>query len=245
MEYEIQAGDFQGPLDLLYKLVKKNQIEISEISLAKITEEYLYHIKKIEKFNLDQASEFMVLASELLEIKARFLLPHQDEEEEEDESNLVQRLEEYELFKNIAVELELYLDKAARTYRLPPERELIKGEGKLNIDISLDEFKNLYKTALEASKEGDEEKKDPHYSEMDYINSDRFNVEEKREDITKIIKENPKGVKFRDLLYNKDDILEIVVTLLSLLELVRLREIEIFQEKLFSEMKIVDRKQVV
>ena len=50
MEYEIQAGDFQGPLDLLYKLVKKNQIEISEISLAKITEEYLYHIKKLNKF---------------------------------------------------------------------------------------------------------------------------------------------------------------------------------------------------
>ncbi|MGM0436698.1 MAG: segregation and condensation protein A [Bacillota bacterium] len=245
MEYEIQAGDFQGPLDLLYKLVKKNQIEISEISLAKITEEYLYHIKKIEKFNLDQASEFMVLASELLEIKARLLLPDQDEEDEEDESNLVQRLEEYELFKNIAVELELYLDKAARTYRLPPERELIKGEGKLNIDISLDEFKNLYKTALEAYKEEEEEKEDPHYSEMDHINSDRLNVEEKREDITNIIKENPEGVKFRDLLYNNDDILEIVVTLLSLLELVRLREVEIFQEKLFSEMKIVDRKQVV
>ena len=244
MEYEIQAGDFQGPLDLLYKLVKKNQIEISEISLAKITEEYLYHIKKLNKLNLDQASEFMVLASELLEIKARLLLPHQDEEEEDDESNLVQRLEEYELFKNIAVELELYLDKAARTYRLPPEKELIKGEGKLNIDISLAEFKDLYKTALKAS-EDDEEKIDPHYSEMDHINTDRLSVEDKREDINNLIKENPEGVKFKDLLYDENDILEIVVTLLSLLELVRLKEVDVFQEKLFSEMRILDRKQVV
>lgn len=245
MEYEIQAGDFQGPLDLLYKLVKKNQIEISEISLAKITEEYLYHIKKIEKFNLDQASEFMVLASELLEIKARLLLPNQNEEEEEDESDLVQRLEEYELFKNIAVELELYLDKAARTFRIPPEKELIKGEGKLNIDISLEEFKDLYRTALKANNENDEEKEDPHYSEMDHINSDRLNVEEKRDDINKIVKRHPKGVRFKDLLYDKNDILEIVVTLLSLLELVRLRKVEIYQDKLFSEMKIIDRKQVV
>ena len=244
MEYEIQAGDFQGPLDLLYKLVKKNQIEISEISLAKITEEYLYHIKKLNKFNLDQASEFMVLASELLEIKARLLLPNQDEEEEEDESDLVQRLEEYELFKNIAVELELYLDKASRTYRIPPEKELITGEENLAIDIPLAEFRNLCETAVKAQKK-DEDKRDPHYSEMDHINSDRVKVEDKREDIHSIIQKRPEGVKFHELLYNQDDVLEIVVTLLSLLELVRLRKIEIYQDKLFSEMKIMDRKQVV
>ncbi|MGM0410115.1 MAG: segregation and condensation protein A [Bacillota bacterium] len=245
MEYEIQVGDFQGPLDLLYKLVKKNKIEISEISLANITEQYLYHLKELKKFNLDMASEFMVLATELLEIKAKLLLPENNiDEDDENDNNLVQRLEEYELFKNISVELELYLDKASRSFRLPPEKELIKGKGKLNIDCSLNDFRDMYKKAIKAKKErkNKEEREDAHYSEMDHINTNRLSVEDKTLDINNIIKNNPEGVKFRDLINDKKDILEIVVTLLGLLELVRLNRVEVYQDKLFSEMEIIDRR---
>ncbi len=245
MEYEIQVGDFQGPLDLLYKLVKKNKIEISEISLANITEQYLYHLKELKKFNLDLASEFMVLATELLEIKAKLLLPENNiEEDDENDSDLVQRLEEYELFKNISVELELYLDKASRSFRLPPEKELIKGKGKLKIDKSIDEFREMYKKVIKAKKERKrkEEREDAHYSEMNHINTNRLSVEDKTLDINNIIKNNPEGVKFSDLINDKKDILEIVVTLLGLLELVRLNRVEVYQDKLFSEMKIINRK---
>ena len=211
--------------------------------MAQITEEYLFHIKELNDFNLDQASEFMVLASELIEIKARLLLPNNsNEEKEEEENDLVQRLEEYELFKKVSVELELYLDKAAKSFRLPEKEELTQGEAKLNLDISPEELKDMFLIALKS----DEEKmEDPHYSEMDNINPDRLSVEDKRKDINKIIENNPHGVKFEDLLYNKEDILDVVVTLLSLLELMRLREVEVYQDNLFSEMKIMNRKQVV
>lgn len=245
MDYEIQVGDFQGPLDLLYKLVKKNKIEISEISLANITEQYFYHLKELKKFNLDMASEFMVLATELLEIKAKLLLPENNiDEDNENDNNLVQRLEEYELFKNISVELELYLDKASRSFRLPPEKELIKEKGKLNIDCSLNDFRDMYKKAIKAKKErkNKEKREDAHYSEMDHINTNRLSVEDKTLDINNIIKNNPEGVKFRELITDKKDILEIVVTLLGLLELVRLDRVEVYQDKLFSEMEIIYRR---
>lgn len=243
MNYEIQVDDFQGPLDLLYKLVKKNKIEISEISLAEITEQYLAYIKNLSDFNLEQASEFMVLASELLEIKARLLLPDNTEDDEEVEnSDLVDRLEEYELFKIIADKLEIYSKQAAESFQLPPKKELTSGIPKLKIEASPLELRDIYEIAIQS---GEEEDKDLHYSEMRNINPDRLSVGDKREEINRLISRRPEGVKFRELLYNQDDILEIVVTLLGLLELMRLREIEVSQDKLFSEMEIRDKRQVV
>src|SRR6056297_1076398 len=101
MDYEVTLDAFQGPLELLYQLVKKNKIEISEISLAKITGEYLDYIDQ-NIMDLEFTSEFLVIAAELIEIKAKYLLPKVDEQDEEEEESLVERLKKYQLYKELS-----------------------------------------------------------------------------------------------------------------------------------------------
>lgn len=101
MAYELQLDSFQGPLEVLYQLVKKNRIEISELSLASIAEQYIDYMQRLKEFNLELASEFMLIATELMQLKLRTLLPREDKEEVEEEEgrNLVERLQEYHYFK--------------------------------------------------------------------------------------------------------------------------------------------------
>lgn len=104
MAYELHLDSFQGPLEVLYQLVKKNRIEITELSLASITEQYLDYMERLKEFNLELASEFMVIATELIQLKLKTLLPAEkaEEEEEEDSSDLVRRLQEYHYFKKVS-----------------------------------------------------------------------------------------------------------------------------------------------
>ena len=101
METNFVINDFEGPLDLLLHLIKTNKMDIYDISISKITEEYLDFINKMEEMNLTVASSYLVMASELLEIKSKMLLPSYDEEEEEDpREDLVNRLVEYQKYKD-------------------------------------------------------------------------------------------------------------------------------------------------
>jgi segregation and condensation protein A len=241
MEYEVQVDNFEGPLDLLYKLVKKNKIEISNISLAHITEQYLQYIEHLQGFNLDLASEFMVIASELIEIKAKLLLPQNrsEEEEDEDKKDLVQRLEEYKLFKNASEILRDFEDEATDSFALPGEEELIRQEPKLKIDKTPEKLFEIYKRVISSNK--DEKKKNPLLSEMESINPDRLNVEERTKHITSKIAKN--GIlDFKDLINNISDSLEIVVTLLSLLELMKLKKIKVKQSQLFANITVEQEK---
>ena len=101
MHYEVNIDEFSGPLDLLLHLIKKDNIDIYDISLEKITNEYLEYIKKMEEMNLDIASEYLVMASELIEYKSRSLLRQKDEEEIEQDpkEELIKRLVDYKKYK--------------------------------------------------------------------------------------------------------------------------------------------------
>ena len=106
MEYEVKIDNFEGPLDLLLHLIKESKVDIWEISIADIAEEYLAYIQKMEKLNLDIASEYLVMASELIEMKSRMLLPRQEkdvgeEEEEDPKERLIRRLVEYQKYKEV------------------------------------------------------------------------------------------------------------------------------------------------
>ncbi|MFW6238882.1 MAG: segregation and condensation protein A, partial [Halanaerobiales bacterium] len=118
MAYEFKLANFEGPLELLYQLVKKNEIEISRISLAKITGQYLEYLDKLKSFNLDLASEFTVIAAELLELKASTLLPEDNKKKEDKDksSSIVRRLQEYHRFKKISTYLQQFQENAANIY---------------------------------------------------------------------------------------------------------------------------------
>lgn len=241
MQYEVEVDNFQGPLDLLYKLVKKNKIEISEISLARITEQYMQYVEHLQGFNLDLASEFMVIASELIEIKAKLLLPknNSEKDKEDDESDLVQRLEEYQLFKRVSTILNNKEEEAAGLFALPGEKDLTRQPPKLKIDKTPEEFLKIYEKAISSGEDEKEEK--PRLSEMNNINPDRHNVEDKTREITRRISKYG-GVNFGDLVNNNTDSLEIVVTLLSLLELMKLKQIRVIQNQLFDHIIIEPEK---
>ena len=106
MNYEINIKEFSGPLDLLLHLIKKSNINIYDISIDEITKQYLLYIEKMEEMNLNIASEYLVMAAELIEMKSSYLLPKQetesDEIEEDPKENLIKRLLEYEQYKNMS-----------------------------------------------------------------------------------------------------------------------------------------------
>lgn len=238
MDYKLVLNDFEGPLELLYNLVKKNEINISEISLAKITDQYLEYLEEMKEFDLDLASEFLIIAAELIEIKIKALLPTEKEsEEEESVHELITRLKEYELFKNIAQLLKKWEDEAGNRYQVNVDLEEIMPEMlQLDLEISASKLHELVIKALTAEKE--EEKEVLKNPNLDYLKEEKFNISNKIRDILKNIRNKKNELLFFNLINEKDNQLEIVVTLLALLELMKRKRIRVIQTKNFSEIKI-------
>ena len=119
MEISYKLENFEGPLDLLLKLIEKNKVSIFDIPIEVITDQYLDYVRRMEFQDLDLLSDFLVMAATLLDIKSRMLLPAEEEEEEEEgdpRADLVQRLLEYKMYKYISRELEEYEEKAERVF---------------------------------------------------------------------------------------------------------------------------------
>src|SRR5690554_5834186 len=155
MLYEIKLDGFQGPLELLYQLIKKHKIEISEISLSEVTEQYLEYLNKLQSFDMEMASEFTVIAAELIQIKTRTLLPEEEnEDEEKDESSLVRRLKEYHYFKKLSQLLNELEEEGTRKFvrtATSGEKNILSNSFKLNLQIELTELMQAYKNAVAAA----------------------------------------------------------------------------------------------
>ena len=243
MKYEVRLDSFEGPLDLLYQMVKKNEIELNEISLARITEQYLEYTDYFKSFDLEVASQFILIAGELIELKTKYLLPNTGLEEEDDqETDLVARLQEYEQYKKLSVELADKLKKAENIYQRPPEMtHLTEEDYRLEIDLAPERLRDVFSQVLQAEKE----KKDSHYDEdINYLEEEKFRVEDKiiciRKECSAAGKE---GVSFGDLLEKRNSFLEIAVTLLALLELVARREVKVSQDQLFGQIVVRQHKE--
>jgi len=241
MAYELKLDQFQGPLELLYQLIKKNKIEISEISLARVTEQYLEYLNNLKDFNLDMASEFMVIAAELVEIKTRTLLPGENSEREEEDSNsLVNRLKEYHYFKKISGLLQEYEENTSRMYTRPvlekfePDKEF-----KLNLELELDELIAAYKKAMAAANLEDEQKGEAVERKWHKIDFENIRIEDKTEYIKEKLLKSPSGVSFIELIEDKRNRLEIIVTFLSILELAKIKQIKLKQEKIFANIQVI------
>ena len=230
MDYKVTINDFEGPLDLLLHLIKKHDMDIFDISIEEITKQYLSFIKEMEEMNLNIASEYLIMAAELLEIKSAILLPKKELEEVEEEvpkENLINRLIEYKTYKEITSEFKK-LESSRKDYYTKNVENLNnyceKSEdinlGDIDINSLLDAFS---KFLLRKEEEKPLNTK---------ISKKEYSVKQRSDEIRNILK-NKKNINFEELfeVYQKD---YIVVTFLSILSLARNQEIEIKQEDNFD-----------
>ena len=234
MDYEVKLEEFQGPLELLYQLVKKNKIEISKISLAKITGEYLDYIDE-HIMDLEYTSEFLVIAAELIEIKAKYLLPKTDDEDEEDEEeSLVERLKKYQLYKELSFVLADEFEERRDVFENNTSLDRYRNyDEEVVIDVNLKALKEMYLKALYS----DNDLEDDDIEEVEHIIIEKIKVEKKINDVLDMLDKYSK-VEFYKLIEDHSNLMEIVVTFLSILELMKLNKVKVLQDQLFSPIQV-------
>ena len=236
MKYEININEFQGPLDLLLHLIKQSNISIYDISIDEITKQYLTYISKMKKLNLDIASEYLVMAAELIEIKASSLLPkkkdEEDEFEEDPKERLINRLLEYEKYKNITSTFK-ELEEYRREVYTKEADTLLEYSEEENIDygVSMDDLINAFSKFLEEKR-----LEKPLKTK---ITNKEFSLSKRSKEIRNILKKKKK-VNFTDLfeIVTKE---YVVITFLSILTMSRNQEIEIEQENNFKNIIIKEK----
>ncbi len=231
--YRFKLDNFEGPLDLLLHLIKEAKLDITTVKLADITEQYLEYMQDIKSVDMDKASEFITVAATLIEIKSKSVLPVEQEEEpdeESDEAILLKRLKEYELFKDASKKLR-DIEDVNKLYRAPgKETEKVKVVIKdMVLDQLLDAFaKLLTREELKKAVQNEQPKK---------IVKDRFTVAEKIISIRNFAKER-KRFEFNELFDDDMTKSELINTFLALLELLKLQTVKVIQSGTFANIVI-------
>lgn len=233
MRYEVKINEFEGPLDLLLHLIKKSNIDIYDISLEEITNQYLDYINSMKELNLDIASEYLVMASELLEYKSKSLLPKkeniEDEYEEDPKQELIKRLVDYKKYKEITSAFKELENIRSNIYTKSPSNISDYSDNKLNNEnVSVDDLINAFKKFID--------RKNMEKPINTKITTKELSVSDRIIGIRNILK-TKKSINFIDLFdkYNKS---YVVVTFLSILEMSKNKEIEIVQDDNFSSILI-------
>lgn len=243
MDMNVKLQVFEGPLDLLLHLLDKNKVNIYDIPIVEITNQYMEYIAEMKRQDLNILSEFLVMAATLIDIKSRMLLPatnEEDEEEEDPRNELVQQLLEYKMYKCMAYELkDLQMDAARVMYKEPtiPD-EVLAYEEPINMeelisDVTLAKLNEIFKSIMKKQVD----RIDPVRSKFGKIQKDEVSLEEKMEYLENYAMQN-KHFSFRNLLESQCSKVEIIVTFLAILELMKMGKIFISQENLFDDIKI-------
>ncbi|MCG8540953.1 MAG: segregation/condensation protein A [Clostridia bacterium] len=244
MDYEIKLEAFEGPFDLLFHLIEKNEIDIYNIPISDITEQYLDYINQMKDIDMEVASEFLVMAATLLEIKSKMLLPNPVEEQLEFDvqgldprRDLVLKLIEYKKYKNIADFFKEREDIYGKVHFKPQEQleEFIKEDVVKKTELNLEEeiLIKAIKRVMQKIEKLDMNKK-KFFKEL---KRDLYTVEDKISFLKNRI-EKKKKIKFFDLFKEDRCRLEIVVTFLAVLELLKLKTINIKQDNIFDDILI-------
>ena len=231
MNIEFKINEFEGPLDLLLHLIKESKMDIMNIEIEKITQQYMDYLALQEKMNLEIASEYLILASELLEIKSKLLLPNTNVEEDDEEvdprEELVNRLLEYQAYKEITKVLQEKENLRKEIYTKTPENinNYVEEVDYSNIDVSLDDLVNAFKRYLE--------RKAANKPLKTKVTVNEISVSSRRHDIKKILKDKKK-ISFFELfpVVSKE---YIVATFLAILEMAKSRELIITQNDTFDD----------
>lgn len=244
MALEVKLEVFEGPLDLLLHLIEKNKVDIYDIPIVLITEQYLEYIKQMETEDMNVMSEFLLMAATLLDIKCRMLLPKEvDEngEEEDPREELVQKLLEYKMYKYMSFELkDMHMDaakfiyKTAATlpeevacYQPPIDYDVLLGE------MNLQSLNRIFRETLKRKVD----KIDPIRSQFGNIQKDEIELDTKTEYIKEYVLSHHK-LGFRDLLEKQNSKMEIIVTFLVVLELIKVGIVTIEQDNIFDDILI-------
>ena len=231
MSIEFKINEFEGPLDLLLHLIKESKMDIMNIEIEEITKQYIDYLNEQEKMNLEIASEYLVLASELLEIKSKLLLPNEKLDEEDEEfdprEDLVNRLLEYQAYKEITKVLQEKEVLRKDIYTKTPENinKYAEEDTKIISDVSLDDLVEAFKKYLE--------RKEASKPLKTKVTNKEISVSSRRKEIKKILKEQKKISFFKLFpVVSKD---YIVATFLAILEMAKNKELLISQDKEFDD----------
>lgn len=240
MSYKVVLQKFEGPLDLLFHLIEKSEVDIYDIPIAEITDQYIDYLNKMEKFDLDITSEFLVMAATLLEIKSKMLLPKTKEEgkqlefdEADPREELVKKLLEYKKFKQVAKELKMIGELNNKVfYKHKEEIEMFVNSKELSLEeLSLGDLVKIFNKMIEKKLK---KKVDITLRE---IKRDEITIEESMEKILGLLKYN-NSISLIDLFDYNMSKSYIVVTFLSILELIKLKLVKVIQKYNFDDIII-------
>ena len=243
MELTVKLQVFEGPLDLLLYLLEKNKVNIYDIPIVEITEQYMEYIREMKRQDLEVLSEFLVMAATLVDIKSRMLLPSNTDSEEEEEdprAELVQQLLEYKMYKCMAYELkDRQMDAGRVMYKKPTIPEEVRAyEPPVDIqdlmaDITLSRLHEIFESIMRKQ----QDKIDPLRSKFGKIEKEEISLEDKMEDLKNYAAEH-RHFSFRGLLTAQSSKVEVIVTFLAILELMKMGTIQISQEHIFDDIQI-------
>lgn len=234
-QYKVHLESFEGPLDLLLHLIEKNRIDIYDIPIALLTEQYMEYLAKFKEFNIEIASEFLVMAATLLQIKSKILLPDtKTEEVTEDDTDdidprkeLVERLLEYRRYKEVSSILGEMADEAGKRFfrdatNLPTKHIPPKG---LDISLLYQAFQNVLESQIE------------HEPIIANVSREQYTIEDKIIELLALLKQHGGNICFNTIFqYSEHKISksELITTFLAMLELIKIKRINVYQTSIFS-----------
>lgn len=246
MDLSIKLEVFEGPLDLLLHLLDKNKVNIYDIPIVEITNQYMDYIRAMQRQDLNVMSEFLVMAATLLDIKARWLLPAEeteDGEEEDPRAELVEQLLQYKMYKYMSLELkDRQIDAGRHMFKKPTVPEEVS---QYEVPVDMDELMDGVDLArlnavFQSVMRKQQDKVDPIRSKFGRIEKEEVSLEQKMAYLEAYVKEH-RSCLFRSLLERQNSKLELVVTFLAVLELIKVGSITISQDHLFGEICIAAR----
>lgn len=247
MSLEVKLQVFEGPLDLLLYLIEKNKVDIYDIPIVDITEQYLEYIRQMRREDMNVMSEFLVMAATLIDIKCRMLLPkevNEDGEEEDPRTELVEKLLEYKMYKYMSYELKdkqmdagkvwfknRTMPKEVADYTPPVDYEQLIGE------VNLSGLREIFESVMKRR----EDKIDPIRSQFGKIEKDEVDMDAKMSFVQDFILLQRK-CSFRNLLEKQHSKMEVIVTFMVVLELMKIGKILIEQQEAFGDIYITSKE---
>lgn len=246
MDYSIQTKKYEGPMELLFDLISRNKIDIRDISIVEITNQYMEYVDHVKSIDMDLASDFIMMATRLLEIKSRYILYVKDkgESEQDPRQELIDQIEEYKKYRQIAEEIKDKIKEYDnRFYRQEEELELEEEDDNLDFSrINLDEIEtllpDLFKILDQVKKNDKGLEKNPNLKKI--VENRTISVEDRIKSLRSKIKEEER-LSFIQSLESQDK-KEVIASFLAMLELIKLKEIEIIQDKKNKDIIIIKRE---
>ncbi len=246
MDYSIQTKKYEGPMELLFDLISRNKIDIRDISIVEITNQYMEYVDHVKSIDMDLASDFIMMATRLLEIKSRYILYVKDkgESEQDPRQELIDQIEEYKKYRQIAEEIKDKIKEYDnRFYRQEEELELEEEDDNLDLSrINLNEIEtllpDLFKILDQVKKNDKGLEKNPNLKKI--VENRTISVEDRIKSLRSKIKEGER-LSFIQSLESQDK-KEVIASFLAMLELIKLKEIEIIQDKKNKDIIIINRE---